>query len=152
MYYIDKYSKLCEDTLDSFIRDRDGVNRNTWANAPFDWMPGKEMCQSELKTRYTVLYDDYPDLIINGSKIREAKKYDGIFVSKFYFWFQNGDLYEWVYNSSVILEMKETYRNDRDMKSKLEPRIPRELLKFVKNIPLPLPLSKAAPKVLLDCF
>jgi len=137
-YYMDPYALECENALDSFISSRDGVRKNPWKNAPFDWSPDKEMTQSELKTRYSVDYDDYPDLVIGKNKIREAKKYYGIIRSKFYFWFRNGDLYEWEYTPSVILEERVMTRNDREGIGKAQPHIPRELLVFVKNIPLPL--------------
>lgn len=140
MYYTDSYSKLCENKLSPFIEDRDKVIHDTYANALFDWHydpMADTLMVSELKTRYNYNITDFDEFIINQCKIVQAKKLYPHIQAKFYFWFKNGALYEWLYDPSQTLIYKTATRHDRENCSSLEPHIPKTYLSYVTTIPLP---------------
>jgi hypothetical protein len=95
------------------------------------------LVESELKTRYNYEFDDFEEFIINQCKILQAKRHFPHIQSKFYFWFKNGDLYEWTYDPALTLIYKIATRHDREDYSSLEPHVPKSYLVFVTNIPLP---------------
>jgi hypothetical protein len=140
MYYTDPYSKLCENKLSPFIEERDKVIHDTYQNALFDWRydpMADTLTVSELKTRHGYNFKDFDEFIINQCKIVKAKQMYPHIQAKFYFWFKNGELYEWTYDPSQTLIYKTATRHDRENYSSLEPHIPKTYLKYVTTLPLP---------------
>jgi len=133
---MDEYGKLCEDALNEFVSDRYGVKRDMYKYATFDWKPHFESNQVELKQR-NCSYDAFENITANDVKINRARAVYGAIDSYFLYWFSNGDLYEWKYDSSIILPREVNGDPRRVGHIKERPHIPRHLLTKIGNFALP---------------